>query len=245
MAKVQKKTVKTAKKTSRKKKESKVLIVFVIDRSGSMMICAKDVVGGFNQYIENQKKDTTPVLLTMNQFDHEFMTNYVAKDIKEVDNLDDFYLPRGSTALLDAVGRSIAQTEAYLASSKDDVKVTFVIMTDGEENSSREYTVESIKSIIAAKEAAGWIFTYLGATADAWSAGVSLGINAANVASYASKNTRGTISSVLQAYTSGSSYSRQRFSARGASAMLSSNDSKTFEALEVNLCTTPSGDKSS
>ena len=219
-----------------KKKKEKVLLVFILDKSGSMHVCKKDVIGGFNEYLKKQQAEKKDIFLTMYQFDDVFETSFSAQNAKEVSVLTETtYSPRGNTALYDAVGLAIRNTEAYIKTSKEDVKVTFVIMTDGHENASKEFKKDSIKTQIDEKEKQDWIFTYIGATSDAWDAGVGLGINPTNVAQYDSANTGLMISTMLTAYGSGSLCNRDAFSLGGTFNMLSDTDRGKMRSANVSL----------
>ena len=156
-------------------------IVIVLDRSGSMSSCKTDAEGGLNSFIEQQKKQPGRALFTLIQFDTEYEFVHRAKPIGEVPHCP--LVPRGMTALLDAVGRGIAETGDRL--SKMDEKdrpglVVFVIITDGYENSSKEFTKERIKAMIQhQQDVYKWQFTFLGANQDAFAEAGGLGIKGA------------------------------------------------------------------
>lgn len=140
--------------------------VFLLDRSGSMQSCWDDTIGGYNSFLEGQKGQGGT--MTLIQFDHETLESYKDVPIDEVKPLDkDTYCPRGSTALLDAIGKVI----------KDggDNRIV-IILTDGYENASHTYTKAHIKDLITNKEKEGWQFMYLGANQDAFAEGESMGI---------------------------------------------------------------------
>jgi hypothetical protein len=116
-------------------------------------------------------------------FDTLVAYRHVAIPLPKVKKLDDkSYVPGGNTALNDAIGITVRKVEA----DKPRVdKVITVIMTDGEENSSREWTLDAVKALIEQKEKEGvWTFVFLGAAPDAWAQGMSYGIPSANVAKY-------------------------------------------------------------
>lgn len=157
-------------------------IIFILDRSGSMETIKKDAIGGFNAYVEDQKKQEGEAKMTLILFDNLYEVVYKGKDIKEVEPLNEStYIPRGSTALLDAIGKTL--NEGVTDPNAD--KHLVVIMTDGEENSSREYTNEAIKKatedLIATQK---WQFIYLGANQDAFSVASRIGINTSNSLSF-------------------------------------------------------------
>ena len=163
-------------------------IICVLDRSGSMATVVDDSIGGFNTFLAEQKK-LGDAKLSVVLFDHEYTPLYQGIDLKDAQELNhDTFVPRGSTALLDAIGKTIS--DAGKRFSNADVKpekVIFVILTDGEENSSVEFSKSKIKEMIAHQtEKYSWEFIYLGANQDAIQAGGSIGIAAAACENYAS-----------------------------------------------------------
>lgn len=171
-------------------------ITFVLDRSGSMGSVRDDTIGGFNSFISEQKKIEGECNLTMVQFDTEYEFVHKNQSITKVAKLDhSTFVPRGMTALLDAVGRAITETGKRFADMEEEdrpQKVIFVIQTDGHENSSREFTRAQIKEMISHQQSKyNWEFIFLGANQDAITAGASMGISSGKSLSYAS-NTIGT-----------------------------------------------------
>ncbi len=164
-----------------KKKYSE--IVCVVDRSGSMGAIVNDAIGGFNTFLKEQKKVKGEATLTYAQFDTEYEIIHENKPLKKVPDLTDkTYQPRGATALLDAVGKTINEVGKRidgLKKSQQPKKVIFAILTDGEENSSREFKREQILEMIKEKkEKLKWEFIFLAANQDAIQAGMSMGIQA-------------------------------------------------------------------
>ena len=150
--------------------------VFLLDRSGSMETCWDDTIGGFNAFLNEQKADGGT--LTLIQFDHEYHVTCERNKINDVTPLTrETYKPRGSTALLDAIGRLIKD---WKGSSKPSV----VILTDGQENSSHKFTKAHIKDLIEQKTKDGWTFAYLGANQDAFAEAGSIGIAAGCTTNY-------------------------------------------------------------
>jgi hypothetical protein len=143
-----------------------------------------DVIEGFNAYLSGlSKEDKVDYLFSLTLFDTMVTYRDVAIPLASVRKLDtQTYVPGGNTALNDAIGISVRKVEG----DKPQVdKVITVIMTDGEENSSREWTHDAVKSLIEQKEKEGvWTFVFLGAAPDAWVQGKSLGIPMGNVAQY-------------------------------------------------------------
>jgi hypothetical protein len=138
--------------------------VFLLDRSGSMESCIDDTIEGFNTFVESQKEFGGTMTLCL--FDHEFNTVYDKVPIAQVNPLTrDTYVPRGGTALHDAMGQVLKMNMS------DDVMV--IILTDGEENSSSKYTAAHVKDLVDTKP---WKFVYLGANQDAVLTAQGLGI---------------------------------------------------------------------
>jgi Mg-chelatase subunit ChlD len=158
----------------RKKNRVRTRVFVVQDSSGSMSSRRAETISGFNEYVGTLKKDAEgDILLSLIQFDTRVNDVFINRDLQEVYDLsDDDFVPGGMTALRDGVGRAIKTAEA--SSGKDD-HVIFVVMTDGGENSSTEYTHTAILDQIKDKRKKGWEFVFLGAGEEAWSAGQSLG----------------------------------------------------------------------
>ena len=153
-------------------------VTVVLDRSGSMQSCRDDAEGGLNTFIEEQKKQPGETLFTLVQFDTEYEFVHKGKPIRDVGPCE--LVPRGMTALLDAVGRAIAETGERLAAMPEPDRpglVVFVIVTDGQENSSKEYTKPQIKEMIERQQNDyKWQFTFLGANQDAFAEAHGIGI---------------------------------------------------------------------
>jgi hypothetical protein len=163
-------------------------ITLVVDRSGSMASVREDAEGGVNTFIRQQAAEPGEALLTLVQFDTEYEFVERGRPVKEVPPY--VLQPRGMTALLDAVGRAIVETGQRLAAIDEANRpglVIFVVMTDGHENSSREFTKARIKEMIEHQQAKyNWQFTFLGANQDAFAEAAALGIGAAGSADFAS-----------------------------------------------------------
>jgi hypothetical protein len=172
-------------------KKDKTFIGFVLDRSGSMESIRDDTIGGFNAFVEEQKRVAGECTMTLLQFDDRFETPFADQPIHKVRPLTrDSYVPRASTALLDAIGKMITETGARLKALPEDErpeKVVIVILTDGYENASREYTAARINEMIAhQRDVYRWEFTFLGANQDAITSAAALGIPAHSSVSFAS-----------------------------------------------------------
>lgn len=165
-------------------------ITIILDRSGSMASIADDTIGGFNSFIEDQRKEPSPATVSLIQFDDKYEPNYEGVPLSDVAPLTrETFVPRGLTALNDAVGRTVIATGERLAAmpeSERPDKVVCVIITDGQENRSVEYSAARVKALIEEQTAKyGWLFVYLGANVNAFAESAKLGISAANAANYA------------------------------------------------------------
>ena len=160
-------------------------LVFVLDRSGSMAGLEKDTIGGFNSLIKDQRTADGKAYVTTVLFDTEFIYVHDRADISTVTPMTERdYVPRGCTALLDAVGmtiRHIAGIHKYSRPEDVPSKTIFVITTDGMENASREFTHEKVKALIEKEQKKyGWEFMFLGANIDAAATAGSMGIERAS-----------------------------------------------------------------
>jgi len=169
-------------------------ITMVIDRSGSMDSIKTDAEGGINTFIESQKSEPGEALLTLVQFDTEYEFVHQGVPIGGVPKFK--LVPRGSTALLDAVGRAINEAGTRLAAIDEAQRpglVVFVIVTDGAENSSKEFTRERIRQMVELQQSVyKWQFTFLAANQDAFAEGASMGIAQDGIAAYSMGKVRGT-----------------------------------------------------
>ena len=174
-----------------KKKNNIVDVVFILDRSGSMGGLESDTIGGFNSMLEKQRKIEGKAFITTVLFDDQYELLHDRVNITKVNNITEKeYFVRGSTALLDAIGKTIAKEKAIqdtLGKNEKADKVLFVIITDGLENSSREYNSTTVKKLIETqKEKYGWEFLFLGANIDAIETANTIGINAERAVNYKS-----------------------------------------------------------
>lgn len=157
-------------------------ICVILDRSGSMSNVQGKTIESFNTFIEEQKKVPGEATISLVQFDHMYEPVYYNKNLQEVELLTDTtYKPRGMTKLYDAIGKTIIdlgkKLEAKPESDRPN-KVIVVILTDGQENDSKEFTNETIKKMIEAQtKVYSWEFLYLGANQDAIVEAGKMGIN--------------------------------------------------------------------
>jgi hypothetical protein len=165
-------------------------ITLVLDRSGSMENIRADTIGGVNRFLEDQKACPGEAIFTLHQFDTQHETVHAGKPIKDVPALThETFVPRGGTALLDAIGRAINGTGARLSAISEDMrpgKVLFIVVTDGEENQSKEFNRAKIREMIKTQtDVYKWEFIYLGANQDAFAVGQAMAFASANIANYA------------------------------------------------------------
>lgn len=190
--------------------KTETLIQFVLDETGSMSWCKAATISSFNEYIGSQRtvNDGLTCSVSLNKFsdvggirmysgsnDYKkpsaIRNVYDSVDIQNVQPLtESSYMPNGGTNLYDAIGETIAHLDRTV---KDSQNVLVVIMTDGAENASREYTAQQIKSLITERQAKGWTFVYLGANQDAWSVGSTLGLAKGQTMSYSVSDMKGTM----------------------------------------------------
>jgi hypothetical protein len=153
-------------------------ITMVLDRSGSMQSIKDDTIGGFDAFTSEQRRLPGRCTVSLVQFDNVYEEVYTGRDLADVPSLT--LVPRGSTAMLDAIGRAVNATGARLAAMPEDRRpgtVIVGIMTDGLENASREFTYPMVKALIEQQEQVyGWTFMYMGANQDAIEVGASLGV---------------------------------------------------------------------
>jgi len=156
-------------------------IIFLLDRSGSMGGLENDTIGGFNAFIEKQKKMPGETIVTTVLFDDRYEILWNGVDVKDIKLTEKEYYVRGMTALLDAIGKTILDVNNRLSiteESRRPGKVIFVITTDGMENASKEFTYEKVRELIKQQtEKHNWEFIFLGASIDAVKEAGSIGVN--------------------------------------------------------------------
>lgn len=156
------------------------LVTFVLDETSSMQIRKDVTISGFNEWAQEMEKFPGEVLFNLIKFNtgkHELLIKQATLGPTKPRLTEENYRPASMTPLFDAVGRAIRETEEQLTELPEDIEVILVILTDGEENSSQEFTLEGIQSLIQEKIDVGWAVTYLGVSEDAWQGGGLLGIS--------------------------------------------------------------------
>lgn len=206
-------------------KENFTSINVVIDKSGSMGSLAKDTIGSFNAFLKEQKDVPGEAAFTLCAFNHDYTLVHDFIKLASVPDLDaTSYRTGGNTALLDALGstiNSVGQKLAAMPEEERPSKVIFLVITDGEENSSHKFTKEQIKSMVEhQRDAYKWEFVFIGANIDAFHEGQAYGFTGQNSVSY--NATKGgthqlysSVSSNLRSYRLADSESYATASAAG------------------------------
>ena len=161
---------------------SSCMVNFILDESGSMQEYKAETVKAFNKFVDDHRKieSLTMSLVKFNSRKIDFV--YKDMPLPNVPRLDnDTYAPNNETPLYDAIGQAIR-------SMSEIRKALVVVMTDGQENASREYTQDQIFNFIQGNKNEGWSFVYLGANQDAWAVAQGMGFSRDKVSSYAMQN---------------------------------------------------------
>lgn len=191
--------------------KEKAYISIVLDESGSMMSAYQQTINGFNEQIQSIKENLTAnieTLVTLITFNGSFRTQFVnvpADQVKELDTLT--YKPSGMTALYDAMGEAINILEASPDINNPTTSVLMVVISDGEENSSKMFTAKEVKDKLERyQEEANWTVTYMGANQNVQAVAQNLGVNLGNVSMFSAASAQGysdaytTVSASLDGY---------------------------------------------
>ena len=190
-------------------------IVCILDRSGSMSSILDDTIGGFNSFIDEQKKLPGTANVTLVLFDDKYEVPYNAIPLQDLPKLDKTtFVPRGMTALRDAIGKTFNTLGERLAKLSEDERPSSVIVciiTDGQENASKEFSVQQIKDMVTTQEEVySWKVIFLAANMDATDVGNTIGVKGMSTYTF-NANSRGVgkmfsdISTTLCSYRSGAS----------------------------------------
>ncbi len=160
--------------------ENYINLVFVVDESGSMYSSVSDVVGGFKRIVDEQRQvKDGKCTISLFTFENEVKEIYLGKDVNEIEEID--YHPGGCTAMNDGIGTAIDKIGKWLSDMKEEdrpSKTLVVIMTDGFENASKEYSLAKVKEMIKHQtEKYSWDFMYVGADITTTEAAKDLGIS--------------------------------------------------------------------
>ena len=160
-------------------------IVLLLDRSGSMAPLQAATIRGVNEFLDGQRDAAGEAFISIYQFDHEFSAVFEAAPAVSAPRITAAnYQPRGSTALLDAIGETVERTRLRVDCCEDDPRVVVAIMTDGLENASKRFGRRAVERLLSACERQGWQILFLGANMDAVAEGAKIGLAYAKAASY-------------------------------------------------------------
>lgn len=170
-------------------KENFTSITYIMDASSSMLDLTKETISSFNQFVKEQKDVPGEATFSLCVFNTDYRLVHDFIPLQHVEDLNTVsYRCSGGTALLDAMGTTIDTLGVKLAAMPEEdrpSKVIVLVVTDGEENSSRKFTLDQIKSKVThQREIYNWEFIFMGANIDAITAGTSLGFTAANSVQY-------------------------------------------------------------
>ena len=181
--------------TAQKSGNNGTLIAVILDESGSMQSCRDETISGFNEFVNGQKTAASvagQAYLTLVKFDSPKVSvvfeNTPINDVQPLSK--ETYTPNGMTNLYDSIGITMNRVNSILSSVPEDERpaVMIFIITDGMENSSREFNSNQIKSMVKNAEKSEWLFSFLGANIDSFSVGSSFGMNSSNTVSYSTSS---------------------------------------------------------
>lgn len=175
-------------------------VTLILDETGSMQDCKGAAIAGFNEYLKTLRQMPLPVRFTLTLFNSgKLDVRHRNVPVAQVPELtEQTYQPAEMTPLYDAIGRTLT---AAGHEAQPESKKLCIILTDGLENASREYTRDGIVRLIKDHEAKGWTFVYLGADHNAWAAGGDLGIGGDNTIMFCKRDTGGTFDKLGEATT--------------------------------------------
>ena len=160
-------------------------VAFILDRSGSMHNLEEDTIGGYNSFLQKQKKEKGTCLISTTLFSsmsEEIISHQEISAVREMTKDD--YQATGCTALLDALGDSITKMDSYLEEKGVKRNIIYVIITDGKENSSRRYDSKTIRKMISQRQDEGWQFIFLASNINAEEEASGIGIRKENSVNY-------------------------------------------------------------
>jgi hypothetical protein len=171
-------------------------IRLVLDRSGSMSSCKEETVASVNEYVNEIQKEAVEGVFTLSTFDNRSIDIPISRiPIRELTTLgEDILMPRGGTPLYDAIGTAVHDLSAFTYTENE--KKVLVIVTDGYENASREYTSDAIKQLIEEKTKEGWLILYLGADHDAFTQSRDMGFESTKTLHYSKRDSRDAFKAV-------------------------------------------------
>jgi uncharacterized protein YegL len=198
-------------------------IICILDRSGSMSPIIKSSTEGFNKFVNQQREEEGDARISLILFDDKIECVYNTVDLKTVNELnEDVYTTRGMTALNDAIGMTVTKHADRIKTEAWADKVVVCILTDGQENSSKEYTQASVKDLITEYEEKGWCFVFLAANQDAFATSAGYGMQARNTANFSADHqgtlgAYGTMNSTVTTYRNSPTTNAKTTSKKSAS----------------------------
>lgn len=185
---------------TRASKASFTHVEFILDETGSMQTCWQSTIDGFNEYVNGLKQDKeNKYRLSLVKFDaNGIKTVYTDMDIHKVPDLNmESYVPGSMTNLNDAIGVTMTNLEARL--KDEDCNIIVIVLTDGEENASREWSQKAVADLVERKKNDGWTITFLGANIDTQRVGRAYAMDAGNIKAYSTSNMGGTMRGLTEA----------------------------------------------
>lgn len=183
-------------------KGGRTLVSLVLDETGSMSNHLTDTISSVNEYVKSLQGQNVPEMLyTLTKF-NSTKVEVVQSSVPistAIPLTTENYKPAATTPLYDAVGRTIKAIDEDLRMQASKPAVLVIIVTDGQENASKEYSREQVYQLIQEREKQGWKFVYLGSDHDVWAAGASLGISLKDTVSYRSNDYKGTMRKLSEA----------------------------------------------
>lgn len=206
-------------------------IAVVLDRSGSMESCKQPTIDGFNEFLATQKLQPGEARLYLAQFDHEYQLLY-DKPLRDAEKLTEFtYVPRGMTALYDAMGttiKTLGQKLDNIPEPDRPGKVLVAIITDGHENHSTEYFQWQVAEMVAEqRKKYSWKFAFIGANQDAILTAGKLNIPSTGAITYTANNVTGVMGQSMSNYASA-----LRCSGTAGSAVMSFSEEERKQAVQ-------------
>jgi len=173
-------------------------IYVILDKSGSMENCRTDTIDGFNLFVSKQMEEKSDsVYLSLILFSNIYEIHYESKRLEDVQKLTwQTFVPYGTTALLDAIGRTVNEIQQW-----EGENIIVVIITDGEENSSSRYSKSQVNDLIGEKKAKGWEFVFLGANQDAIQEAGKLGIGCDSALTFSTSESKVAFDCLSEAIT--------------------------------------------
>jgi len=192
----------------------KTVIHFLLDETGSMSSCREETIKGFNKYIDKLREQDIDITVTKFNSDKvEVVCNNVGIDtVPKLSPKN--YVPSSCTPLFDAIADSIGRTEEILTKFRKNVRILFVILTDGLENDSKRYTRTQVLDMIKSKEKKGWTIVYMGANQDAYAESGAIGVYYNNAVNFNTAKMGATFSNLVactQSFTAGEDKSTEDF----------------------------------